>query len=282
MVVRQATRLAGQIDAFPDQVSALLADLSLPPGLVTSAEDLVESLDQNISQMVQPERIFRVLISSTTNIVWLVVVLITTFHLLRDWERLREWIFTWVPDEQEGEYRILHTEIKKIWQSYLRGQVRIMFFLGVFSGVGAAAIGLPYSLLLGFLAGALALIPSLGPALATAIAALVAWTQGSSYLDISNFAVMLLAIAVFQVAQLIEGFWLMPRIMGKRMNLHPGIVLIAVMGTLFTLGALITLIIVPIIGTIILVLDFIRRKRKGLPPWPGGEKVQTPQTEISE
>jgi predicted PurR-regulated permease PerM len=96
----------------------------------------------------------------------------------------------------------------------------------------------------------------------------VTWTQGSTYLDLSNTAVALIIVAIFQVIQLIEGFWLTPRIMGRRLNLHPGLILIAIVGTLFTLGALMALIIVPLLGSLDLIFNYARRKRAGLDPWP--------------
>ena len=264
----QANRLTEQLGDVPAQLEDLADTLGPMIGVEINTEEMIASLETNINQMFRPERIFRVLLDSTTNIVWAVVVIITIFHLLRDWELLREWLFSFVPPDQESDYRILHKEIKIIWRSYLRGQLLIMFLLGLFSGIGSAAIGLPNALLLGFLAGTLALIPSLGPATATAIAALVAWTQGSSYLQISNLWITILTVGIFQLAQLIEGFWLTPRIMGRRMKLHPGIVLIAVIGTLFTFGALLALIIVPTIGTLTLLVRFFHRKQSGQDPWP--------------
>ncbi len=267
-IVTQSNLLTNQLEAVPAQLNELTTDLEQISGIELHTEELITSLETDISQIIQPERIFRVLLDSTTNIVWFVVIVITVFHLLRDWERLREWIFSFVPAEQESEYRTLHKEIKKIWQSYLRGQLLIMFVLGLLSGIGAAAIGLPNAFLLGFLAGTLALIPNLGPTIATGIAALVAWTQGSSYLPVSNLWVTLLAVAIFVVVQLIEGFWLTPRVMSRRMNLHPGVVLIAIVSTLFTFGALLALIIVPTIGTITLLIQFFHRKQAGKQPWP--------------
>lgn len=149
-----------------------------------------------------------------------------------------------------------------------------MAILGILSGLGAAIIGLPGALILGFLAGALSFIPSLGPATATAIAAIVAWTQGSSYLQVSSISITILVVLIFQVIQLIEGLWLTPRVMGQRMKLHPGIILIAVISTLFTLGALMALVVVPLLGSVSLIVQYARRKQSGLDPWPLPEPPQ--------
>ncbi|HSG25575.1 MAG TPA: AI-2E family transporter [Anaerolineales bacterium] len=268
VIVNQANLLASQLDNLPHQFEMLQHDLERWLGITLPLEALTADIEDDISQMLKPERAFQFIRRATTNIVWLVVIFITTFHLLRDWAHLREWFFGLLPEPGRSEYRQLHQEIKKVWRSYLRGQLLIMFLLGLFSGIGAALIGLPNALLLGFLAGTLALIPSLGPFLATAIAALVAWTQGSTYLELSNLTVTLLVVVIFVFVQMLEGFYLTPRIMSTRVRLHPGIVMVAIVSTLFTLGALISVIIVPIIASLILVARFVRRKRAGLDLWP--------------
>lgn len=68
--------------------------------------------------------------------------------------------------------------------------------------------------------------------------------------------------------------------MGRRLNLHPGLILIAVVGTLFTLGALMALIIVPVLGSLDLVFRYIRNKRSGLDPWT--EPLQESDTQFLE
>ena len=210
VVVNQARMLDSQILRFTEEAEVLQDTFEKATGFKLPLELYLAEFDDDLGQLFQPERAFRIIRSATTNVVWVIVIIITSFHLLRDWEKLREWMFGLLSDKLESEYRQLHQEIKKVWQSYLRGQLVIMFFIGLFSGVGAAALGIRSALLLGLLAGALALIPNLGPAIATAIAAIVAWVQGSSYLELSNLSVTLLVVVIFVIVQGIEGFWLTP------------------------------------------------------------------------
>jgi len=268
IIISQTSLLTSQLEKFPQQIEIFQLNLNSALGFDLPIKSFVEELETDISQLLKPDQIFRILRGASTNIVWVIIIFITSFHLLRDWERLREWAFGLVPNEMEPDFRRLHQEIKVVWQTYLRGQLLIMSILGIISGIGVAVVGVPGALLLGFLAGALALIPSLGPAIDTGIAALVAWTQGSAYFELSNFSTALIIVVIFQVIQFIEGFWLTPRIMGRQLNLHPGIILIAVVGTLFTLGALMALIIVPLLSSLELVIRFVWRKRSGLDPWP--------------
>ena len=274
IIANQFALLTDQLTRLQDQVEILQTSLEKFLGFQIPLESFFTEFESDMAQLLKPDRLFRILQGASTNIVWVIIIFITSFHLLRDWPRLREWLFDLAPTRLEPDLRRLHLEVKLVWQSYLRGQLLIISILGILSGVGAAVVGVPGALILGFLAGALALIPSLGPATATGIAALVAWTQGSAYFDLSNLAVTLIVIAIFQVIQLIEGFWLTPRIMGRRLNLHPGLILIAVVGTLFTLGALMALIIVPVLGSFDLIFHYIRRNRAGLDPWLEPESIQ--------
>ncbi|MBN2556759.1 MAG: AI-2E family transporter [Anaerolineales bacterium] len=276
-ITAQARQLTGELTGFPEQLKSLQRDLDLILGFSLPLDSMASELETDLAQVLQPERVFNVILNASTNIVWVILIIITSFHLLRDWERLREWLFGWSPENLEPDFRHLHQEIKVVWQTYLRGQLLIMSILGLASGLGAAAIGLPGALLLGFLAGALSFIPTLGPATSTAIAAIIAWTQGSSTLPLSNLSVTIIIVLIFQVIQLVEGFWLTPRVMGRRLNLHPGMILIAIIGTLFTLGTLMALIIVPLLGSIALIVQYARRKQAGLDPWPATETPQNAQ-----
>ena len=271
----QASQIADQLAKFPAQIKIMQPDLEKLLGFKLPLEPLILEIEQDINQIFKPGQIFRIIQGASQNIVWVIIIIITSFHLLRDWELLREWIFSFAPKHLEPDFRRLHTEIKVVWAVYLRGQLLVMTILGVVSGIGAAAVGIPGALVLGFLAGALALVPTLGPATATTVAALVAWIQGSSYLDLPNLAVMLIVILIFQGIQLVEGFWLTPRIISRRLNLHPGLILVTIVGTLFTLGALMALIVLPLMGSLDLVFKYLRRRRAGLPPWPEDAAEET-------
>ncbi len=85
-----------------------------------------------------------------------------------------DWFIRLAPAEYEPDILHLYQEIKSVWQIFLRGQLLIMFLVGLLSGLVAAVIGLPGASILGILAGTLALIPTHGPAIATMINAIVA------------------------------------------------------------------------------------------------------------
>jgi predicted PurR-regulated permease PerM len=279
VVIGQAKSLAIELQGIRVRLEDALASPVTFLGFDLSFDDLLTELQEISSPLLKPDRILRVLRATTTNLTWILVVLVTTYYLLRDWERLREWLIRLAPEAYQPDVRRLHEEIKGIWQAYLRGQLLLMLLVGVLTGLGSAAIGLPGAVALGLLAGVLDLIPSLGPMATAVVAAIIAWFEGSTYLPLSNAWFTVVVIALYTFVQLVENVWLQPRIMGRSLRLHPGLVFVAVVGALAMAGALVALIIVPLIGSVVVVGRYIRCRILGLEPWP--EPVDSSSTDTS-
>ena len=251
LVIQQSKLLQNEFTQVTNEVRALQPDIERLLDFSVPVDEIITDIETEILLFTQSDRLFRVILSATSNFVWVLVIIISAYFLLKDWKKISDWLVGLFPERRMKEAQTVLTEIRTIWDAYLRGQLFMMFVIGVLSGVGGLLVGLRGAIIIGLLAGGLALIPSLGPAIATIIAGLIAWTQGSSYLGISNFWFMLLVMAIFIGIQFAEGIWLYPCIMGKRMNLHPAVVFIAVVSTLSVFGALYGLIIVPIIGSVV-------------------------------
>ena len=274
VVIHQAKSLSLELQDIKVQLEDALASPVTFLGFDLSFDKLLAELQEISSPLLKPERVLRMLKATTTNLAWILVILVTTYYLLRDWERLREWVIRLAPEAYQPDVRRLYEELKGVWHAYLRGQLLLMLLVGVLTGLGSAAVGLPGAVAFGLLAGALDLIPSLGPTATMVVAAVVAWFQGSAYLPLSNAWFALVVIALYTLVQLVENIWLHPRIMGHSLRLHPGLVFVAVVGALTLGGALVALIIVPLIGSAIVVGRYVHRRILGLGPWP--EAVDSP------
>jgi predicted PurR-regulated permease PerM len=194
---------------------------------------------------------------------------------LQDWERLREWLIRLAPEAYQSDARRLLKDIKAIWQIHLRGQLLLMLLVGVLTGLGSVAIGLRHAMLLGLLTGGLDLIPSLGPIVAMVVAVAVAWFEGSTYLPLSKAWFTVVVIALYILVQQVENIWLQPRIMGRRLRMHPGLVFVAVAGALTLAGTVVALIIVPLLASAGMVGRYVHRRMLGLEPWPEAADTQT-------
>jgi len=276
VVIQQAKSLSLELQGIKVQLEDALASPVTFLGFDLSLDKSLAELQEISSPLLKPERVLRVLKATTTNLAWILVILVTTYYLLRDWERLREWLIHLAPEAYQPDVRRLQKDIQGVWQAYLRGQLLLMLVVGVLTGLGSAAVGLPGAVALGLLAGALDLIPSLGPTAAMMVAAVIAWFEGSAYLPLSNAWFTVVVVALYTLVQLVENVWLQPRIMGRSLRLHPGLVFVAVVGALALAGALIALIIVPLIGSAVVVGRYVHRRMLALEPWP--KPVENPPT----
>jgi len=276
VVVNQAKRLSLELQNIEVQLEDAWASPVTLLGFDLSLDELLAELRGISTPLLRSERIFKVLRATTTNLAWVLVILVTPYYLLQDWERLREWLIHLAPEAYQPDVRRLYQELKDVWRAYLRGQLLLMLVVGVLVGLSSAAVGLPGAVVLGLLAGLLDLIPSLGPTATMVVAALVAWFEGSTYLPLSNAWFTLVVIALYTLVQLVENVWLHPRIMERSLRLHPGLVFVAVVGALTLAGALVALIIVPLIGSTIVVGRYVHRKMLGLEPW--SKPVDNPPT----
>jgi predicted PurR-regulated permease PerM len=229
---------------------------------------LIDSIPLDTSALVRPDLVWEWITSASTNLTWILVILVSTFYLLQDWPRMREWLIGLGPDAYHSDFRRLYDEVKNVWQRYLRGQFRLSLIIGFLTALLLAAIGMPGSIVFGILAAIFDVILTIGPLIVAAGAALVAIIAGSTYLPISNLWFMLLVLGIFALIQAVENVWLRPRIMGSSMNLHPGVVFIAIIGALYMAGILAALIVVPVLGSTAVIAHYIHAKIMDIPPWP--------------
>ena len=108
--------------------------------------------------------------------------------------------------------------------SFFRGQIIIAFIMGTLLGLGFYFIGLNFAIILGLFIGFLNIIPYLGSIVGFGIVLPMAYFQK----DGGGLELLLLSVAVFVVVQMIEGYLLTPKIMGKQTGLHPMLIIVAI------------------------------------------------------
>ena len=225
---------------------------------------------QWISESAQTftENAFHLLEVITENLLWLLVSLVAMFYLLRDWSRLRDWLLSLAPEPHQPDAQRIYQEIRQIWRGYLRGNLALMTIVGIVFTIAWLILGVPGALILGIIAGVLTIIPDLGPAIAALLAAVVAFIEGSTYLPISNFWFATLVVGVYMALINIKNIWLRPRIFGRSVHMHEGIVFIAIIIAVVIGGILGALIIIPVLASAGVIGRYIYNRSLGLPPWP--------------
>ncbi len=266
------TRALGELEVLfsrPHQIGALRLDLRL---LVPA----LRTMFNNGAIVPEPQEALRFLQITSRGFLWTLVILVTTYYLMTEWERLRAALIRLAPEDEQSDLHRLYLEMHGIWTGYLRGQIRLIFILALIYTAAWQMIGLPGALLLGAIAGLLNLLPEIGPFAAALLAVVVAYLEGSTFLPISNTWFALLTAAVYLLLNNIKTIWLQPRILGHSVLLHEGIVFVAIIAAIVLQGVLGVLVVVPLLASLIVIGRYVRLRLLNLPPFPDAEPPPPP------
>ncbi len=160
------------------------------------------------------------------NAVLLPVVL---FYLLSDWPTLVARGRALVPPSARETVGSFLDECDATLGQYLRGQLLVMGALAIFYSAGLALAGFDLALPIGVFTGLAVFIPYIGFGIGLTLAVLAALLQ------FGNLYGLLAVAVVYGIGQMLEGFYLTPRLVGERIGLHPLAVILALLafGQLF-------------------------------------------------
>lgn len=231
-----------------------------------SLDQLFASLSSNVFQLVQTLgsqtlTIFGSLASATISTVgWTIMVLFLSFYLVKDHETLFHSIVKMAPDSYHEDLIYLSEGISVTWNAFLRGQLVLCLAVGLIIFVLALIIGLPNAITLAVIAGLMELIPTFGPVLAAIPAVLIAAIQAdASWLGnlMSPFWFALLVLGIYGFVYQFENYFLVPRIIGHHLKLHPLVVVLGVLGGASVAGVLGILLAAPMLASARLIWMYI-------------------------
>lgn len=161
----------------------------------------------------------------------LLLVPVFTFYLLRDYPFLEKTFYSIMPPHWRSPVADWMNEIDRVVGGFLRGQFSIALVLATINAVGLSLLGIPFGFLIGFIAGMANMVPYMSIVVGLFPAVLF------SFLDRPDLWRAVWVILIFSSAQMLEGFYLSPRIMGQEVGLHPVLIMLAIIlgGSLFGL-----------------------------------------------
>ncbi len=169
---------------------------------------------------------------------WFIVVLYVVFIML-DYDRLSNLFHHMVPPKYRRTVSSIGNDIKRSMNHYFRGQALVAFIVGILFSIGFLIIGLPMAVVLGMFIGLLNMVPYLQliSIIPTTLLCLVYAAGGGG----DFWTIFWESIAVYAIVQMIQDFFLTPKIMGKAMGLNPALILLSlsIWGTLLGLIGLI-------------------------------------------
>ncbi|MCZ2122428.1 MAG: AI-2E family transporter [Anaerolineales bacterium] len=275
-------------------LSTELRDLLLYPiqigGMAFHFEQLGESLAHLQDSVLTPlpAEVLTLLKATSVNILWFLVILVTIYLLMSEWPQIREWLINLAPADYHEDVRELYKRLRNVWIAYLRGQIVLMIVVGIVFTIAWLILGIPGALVLGVLAGLFTLVPDVGPFLAAALAVGVALLEGSTWIRLSpdpglNKLLMAgLTLIVYLILINLKNFFVRPIIMGRSLHMNEAVIFIAIMAATLLEGIMGALLIVPLLASVMVIMEYLRRRILGLSPFAddGEKQFVTPPEKI--
>ncbi len=152
-----------------------------------------------------------------------VLVPLVLFYLLMDWPTLVRRINTLIPPRMRAQTHEVLAEVDGVLGQYLRGQSMVMLTLAIFYSVGLGLFGFDLALPVGVFTGLAVFIPYVGFGIGLLLALLAGLLQFMSWYGVVAVAV------VYGLGQVVESFFLTPRLVGERIGMHPLMVIFALL-----------------------------------------------------
>jgi predicted PurR-regulated permease PerM len=163
---------------------------------------------------------------------------VALFYLLLDWKPFVARSLELVPPAARPGVDSFTSECNAVLGQYLRGQLLVMITMAVYYSTGLALFGLDLALPIGVFTGLAMFVPYVGFGIGLILALL------AGLLQFASVKALIMVAAVYGSGQVVEGFFLTPRLVGERIGLHPLAVIFALLafGQLFGfVGVLIAL-----------------------------------------
>lgn len=153
---------------------------------------------------------------------WILMAPFLTFVLLTEGLQMRRRFYSLVPNRYFESFFLVTNDILTSISDYLRAKLLEALLVGLITGIGLWAVGAPYALVLATVAGVTNILPYIGPILGAVPGILVAMFD-------PNGASLLLPIGLtYIIANAVDTIVIFPLIVAKLVNLHPLILIAAV------------------------------------------------------
>ncbi|MBR2039487.1 MAG: AI-2E family transporter [Phascolarctobacterium sp.] len=155
------------------------------------------------------------------NLIGLAIVPFLAFYFVKDWRELRAMLISFFSYDVQPRAAHIIDEIGRTLSAYIQGLGKLSLIAGFCITIGTAWLGLEFPFVLGFLALLAETIPMVGPIIGAVPAIFIAYGQSST----DAFHVALFYLIFYQI----DANFIMPKVMGEQIDLHPVILIISLL-----------------------------------------------------
>lgn len=243
-----------------------LGGLQIDAGPVDqSLNDLLSEIGRRIPE--QAPRLFATLIET---VLLFISYLMVTYYLLDQADRVMEWMYNLVPAQYRLEIRTLGQQIDGVLAGYVRGTLLLIPIMAFFLYISLSILGIRYALILAIVSGFLEVIPLIGPWSAAGITIAVSLFQATTPFGWPHWVLAGVIGLVYFVLRILEDNFIIPRIVGHAVHLHPMLVIFAILAGGALGGAFGLFVSIPVAGVVRILLRYFYAKLidQDLPPLP--------------
>lgn len=185
----------------------------------------------------------------------LVIVPFILFYLLRDGDRLGESIINLFREDKRELARSILSDIDQTLSAYIQGHGLVCLCVGLLCYIAFLVIGLDYALLLAVIAGITEIIPYFGPWLGSIPAVIVGLFQ--------SMGKGIIVIIVIIIVQQIESNFITPQVIGKKMKMHPIVIMLLILLAGRLVGLIGMIMVVPLYAVSRVVVSYVLGVKRG-------------------
>lgn len=225
---REAVQMINNFPNAIDEIEKLLGFQVFGKSLsdFITFDSLKDPLTEGAKQLVENSIVAGKWIANFFTTLFAIAIIV--FYFAYDEKRLKDKFIEFFPSEQkECALKIFENIASKVG-NYVFAQGIAMAFVGVVVTIGLLLLQNQHAFLLGFIACVFDIIPVVGPALAIIIGLLTSVSGG--------FVAVLLTFIVYMLAQWSQNQFLRPIVFGKLLNMHPLMIIIALLVSARFLG----------------------------------------------
>ncbi|OGH09020.1 MAG: hypothetical protein A2152_01365 [Candidatus Levybacteria bacterium RBG_16_35_6] len=227
---------------------------TLPDFIRPVALDALISLEK--SRIFSPSYWVTLFPQAISRIISFFLFLVAGYYFLKEGNRIFNRLLNFIPKDLRLDMEIMLRKTNRVFASYLRGQVFLVVLVSVALFIPLSILGVKFALILAIFSGFAEIVPIFGPIFAGAVAALITLISGTANFPMPTLQGAVIVIVIYFVVRMLEDYFVIPHVMGKITDLHPLIILFAVVAGGHLFGLLGLILAVPIAGAIKIILTY--------------------------
>lgn len=237
MLLTEWPLLSAQLPVFLTKLHAELSGflgrfgIVLPPDTASLLKQLFDQFipksDEGWQQLIQKVSLGW---STIFTIAWNIILIPVVFiYLLLDWHIITRQLRELIPRRWVPTIIGFTNEVSTMLAQYLRGQLSVMIILSIYYSVALTLAGYTVGVPIGIITGMMAFVPYVGICVGVLLAA------AATLLQFDGMTMWIVLLMIYGFGYAFDGLFMTPKLVGNRIQLHPLIVIFALLafGQLF-------------------------------------------------